>query len=290
MIEEFLKETKVVRSFETYRTYGFLLRPFEDWLKTNGKSEDICTYNDIYDYIKHKKEWSNQTKWSFLNTVRQFFKYYRNHMPIGYTKDELKKAFADRQRADLIVDMKYPSYLRRIEKTKKMVLTADELGKFLGMAEGEDYVIIYLLAYFGMRKSELMKITGKNIDFPKGMLTIPTAKTYGTRKLFFNPYVSGLIREYLKVRVTSVSYFNNMLNRYSEGMGITLFPHMFRHTFATEMARRLKGEAYGSLVLKKLLGHTVSDATDIYTDVSEDDIRKAMLELHYMNGIKKREF
>ena len=288
MLNEFLKETKTVRSLETYKTYGFLLRPFETWLKTKNKSLEECVYNDIYAYLEIKKDWSNRTKWSFLNTVRQLFKWYRNHISPGATMQDLKIAFADRQRCDLIVDMKYPSYLKKQEASKKMVMSLEELIKLLNMTNKQDYIAVYLLAYFGMRKSELSALKKGEINFEKQELVIRTSKSYKTRKLYFNSYVQQLLTEFLKVNISSTAYFNNRLRIYSKAMGFRIFPHMFRHTFISNMVVAIKSLPNSHLIIKRLVGHTVSDVTDSYTHSEESDLRNAMIKFHYMNALNKK--
>jgi integrase len=288
MLKEFLAEMKIVRSMDTYLTCGYLLNPLEDWLKSNKSSLEKCTYNDIYAYLESRKDWSNSTKWRLISTVKALFKWYRNHIPIGTTAEELRRAFTDKQRADLIVDMKYPSSLRRAEPVKKMVLTLDELQQLLDIADKEDYPTIYIFAYFGMRKSELTKINKSKKRIDGNKLVIETAKTYKTRVLYFNDYVGELLKRFMTLNITSSAYFNNMLNKYSKRLKIRIFPHAFRHTFINEMTEKLKNEAKSSLILKKIVGHTVSDVTEGYKNVSEAEIKKAMGILHYMNAIKKR--
>lgn len=281
MLKDFLADIKTVRSPDTHRTYGYLLNPFERWLKEEHKSLEICTYSDVYAYLESHKAWARQTKGQLIIVVKQYFRWYRGRIPMGVTTEEIRQAFTERQRTDQLIEMRFPTYMKRGETSKKKALTLPELKSLLDiMYKKNDYIIVYLLAYFGMRKSELIRIKAKDINFNKGEIKIMGAKTYRIRKSYFNPGVGKLLREFLNITYTADTY-NKLLYKYSAKLKIKIFPHMFRHTFITEMIRSVENP-HNNIIIKRLVGHTVEDITDQYIEVSENELKNAMLKSHYM--------
>ena len=59
------------------------------------------------------------------------------------------------------------------------------------------------------------------------------------------------------------------------GIQITVSPHTFRHTFATNLYQKSKDIR----LVQKALGHRSIQTTQIYADVSREDMKKAMEEL-----------
>lgn len=72
-----------------------------------------------------------------------------------------------------------------------------------------------------------------------------------------------------------------MVKRQAEAAGIkkTISPHTFRHSFATEL---LKGGA-DLRAIQAMLGHEKIDTTMVYTHISNEQLREAILEHHPRN-------
>lgn len=58
-------------------------------------------------------------------------------------------------------------------------------------------------------------------------------------------------------------------------------PHMFRHTFATDLLR--SGASLDSL--QKLLGHSQLTTTQIYSHVTDNDLKETFNKYHTKRGI-----
>ena len=61
-------------------------------------------------------------------------------------------------------------------------------------------------------------------------------------------------------------------------------PHVCRHTFATHMAR-----VVDRYTLMLMLGHSSRSATDLYVHPGPEEVRRAMLERHYLLPLEPKE-
>lgn len=286
ILNGYLDDLKLTRSVSTFETYGFLLKPFDAWLKTKGKSLNDCSYTDAYAFLD-TQEWSNYTKNMFITILKQMFRWYSVRITVGGTPEEQKRVLEEKQRCDLIYAMRYPTKLKyqdRDEKIKGLILP--ELSTLLSKANKKDRVRIYLLAYFGFRKGEFIRyVREENIDFGVGRIKFVRSKTYEIQYLYFNEYVGGLLREYLKDPVTIERELNTMLSKYTYVLNFHLYPHIFRGTFNSQMRAVVKD----NLFVKLLMGHRVKkqDMTLKYTDkrMLDNILCDIMLNHHYMNGL-----
>lgn len=91
-----------------------------------------------------------------------------------------------------------------------------------------------------------------------------------SRALFLNRYGERLTERSVQ----------SLLGKYAKkvGIGKRVYPHMFRHTFATHL---LDGGA-DLRVVQELLGHASLSSTQIYTHVSKTQARKVYLSAHPM--------
>ena len=74
----------------------------------------------------------------------------------------------------------------------------------------------------------------------------------------------------------------SLFNRLSDQTGVHVTPHMFRHTHATELIQLGWDDSY----VQKRLGHaSVQTTVDLYTHLSDKDLKNAIKKYHKEKGL-----
>ena len=198
-------------------------------------------------------------------------------------------------------DLETPKLDRRLPK----YLSLDDSKKLLDAASNEDnrnaerdYAIITLFLNCGMRLSELVGINIKDIDFSEYKLNV-IGKGNKERTIYLNKACMKAINDYLAVRPKQgikhdskysekALFLSERKTRISNRTVETIVDkqlraagldskkysvHKLRHTAATLMYQ------YGQVdirALQELLGHESIATTEIYTHVSNDQVRNAV--------------
>lgn len=187
-----------------------------------------------------------------------------------------------------------PKYLSFDDSKKLLEVTADENDE----NKERDYAIITLFLNCGLRLSELVGINISNIDFNENRLTV-IGKGDKERTIYLNKTCVNAIQGYLIVRTkegvkndskgSNKALFlskrkerisNRMVQYIVEkelrkaGLDTSKYStHKLRHTAATLMYQ------YGNVdirALQELLGHESISTTEIYTHVSNEQVRDAV--------------
>ncbi|MDV7339590.1 tyrosine-type recombinase/integrase [Terasakiella sp. A23] len=159
-----------------------------------------------------------------------------------------------------------------------------------------------LLIATGMRISELCNIKLEDIDF--GACTIRVSGKGARERTAFilSDELQGLLDFYLTRRdkIPQVSarllvtangngvrpdYIRRKLHQFTKEIGLTqrLTPHMFRHSAATLLLEN----GVDIRFVQRLLGHASLSTTEIYTHVSENSLKAALLDGNVREGLKK---
>ncbi|MBK7850517.1 MAG: tyrosine-type recombinase/integrase [Bacteroidetes bacterium] len=176
----------------------------------------------------------------------------------------------------------------------KMDLLFDE-ANFSGDFEAiRDRLILEFLYATGMRLSELIGLTDKDVDPFQGQLKV-LGKRNKERIIPFTTKLKGLIKEYRDERD---QHFSAVPSFFVTDKGKTLYPklvyrivtrrlgevttldkkspHILRHTFATHMLNN--GADINSV--KELLGHANLSATQVYTHNTIEKLKQAHKQAH----------
>ena len=189
----------------------------------------------------------------------------------------------------------------KIEKRMPKYLTLDDSKKLLNVTSDEernserDYAIITLFLNCGLRLSELVGININDISFDDAKMTV-IGKGNKERTIYLNKACMSAIDKYLNVRPkigvkpdsTKALFLSERKERISKrtvqyvvdkeltraGLDTKKYStHKLRHTAATLMYQ------YGNVdirALQELLGHESISTTEIYTHVSNEQVRNAV--------------
>lgn len=241
--------------------------------------EDIMQF---FHYLKITRGNSDRTRARKATSLKMFFKYLHVIMEVLESNPTEKIEFP-RQKKDL------PKFMQMNECVQL-------LNSIDGPNKERDYCLIVIFLNCGVRLSELVGMNLKDIQ--KDGRIIVRGKGRKERMLYFNEACQEAVKEYQtykEVYFKNKSYDHNALfigttgkrlsKRWVEEIvkrridqagfsGRGLSPHKLRHTAATIMYQN----GNDIRLLKDILGHEDLGTTQIYTHISNDQMKKAMCE------------
>lgn len=195
-----------------------------------------------------------------------------------------------------IEDITLPTQQKRLPK----VLYTEELQvlieheREIGFAGVRCQLILELLYGCGIRVSELVQIQAKDIVMEERLILVHgkgnkeryvpfgshaqnALETYQATTEYLNKQTPYLLINHLG-EVLSDRGVRYILTKEAKrlNMSISLHPHLFRHTFATDMLN----EGANLREVQEMLGHSHLSSTQIYTQVSTAKLQNAYLHAH----------
>jgi len=275
--DDFLGDYARREKHRTVKTYGALLKQFENWL--DGRDIGEFSRDDVLTFMK-EKEWTNSSRNTCLSAIKGWAKFEKSRVPIGATLEEIQIGRQVEKKLENIASIKeYPQ-----ERKVKRPLTLEQIRWFLDvMAEVETRCLFWLFNWFGWRVGETKLITG--IKWGNNSIDIQTEKAGGMRTLYFDDYTERIMKYVIEKGLLNLSSKRiwSMFKRYSTPE-IDLTPHICRHTFATRFAELTDRDT-----VRKMLGHGAEDVTAIYIDPAQQRIKELMLKHHYLMPLEPRE-
>jgi integrase/recombinase XerC len=195
----------------------------------------------------------------------------------------------------------------KISKRLPNILSKDEMQDFLNMVpiqsslEFRNRTICELLYSSGIRIAECVGINLEDIDMNENEILI-RGKGSKERIVIFGKTVNEFLNKYLvtirpllKKSNTNAVFLNKNGTRVSvrslqriikklvgkTSLNTTLTPHIFRHSFATDL---LNGGADLKTV-QELLGHASLSTTQIYTHLTETQLKKVYQQAHPLGDL-----
>ncbi len=183
--------------------------------------------------------------------------------------------------------------IKKNKKSLPKVIPRKEISAIISKTKNIKHKLIIKLLYSsGIRLSELIKMKKEDIDFENNLINIRNGKGGKDRvsilsnsiKIDFLKYYSkyDLKGKYLfegaRGRKYSKKSVQKILEKASKKIGRKVSAHMLRHSFATHLLD------YGIDIrhIQKLLGHSSIKTTQIYTYVSERDIKSITSPLDFL--------
>jgi site-specific recombinase XerD len=210
----------------------------------------------------------------------------------------------------LVRDPALPLRTPKKRETLPDVLTMGELERLLaqtGRTElwqrhfpgkpERDRLLLALMAYAGLRRSELLGLDWDDVDLSRRLLRVRKAKGGRQRTIPIHSALAPLFAAYYTTRVplTEQAVFvgvqgnrlhytqlGQVFRHYVDAAGINerkrVTPHTLRHVFASELLR-----AGANLrQIQELLGHKHVDSTQRYTRVNAHELRGAIKRLRWV--------
>lgn len=177
------------------------------------------------------------------------------------------------------------------ERKVKKILTPDEIKKVLRTFNISTFhgfrntVITKVLLDTGMRISECLSLTPREIDFIHYSILVTNAKNKQQRYVYFSPKMSTELKRWLKHRdrycnsdylfptnrgtQLQIRNFEKTLREAGQKVGIEIHPHQLRNNFAKYYI--LNGGDWFSLC--RILGHSSVEVTmKAYLDFTNEEI------------------
>lgn len=172
----------------------------------------------------------------------------------------------------------------RGEKKLPIVIDKDFIIEKLSNIENIKHKAILSLAFsVGLRVSEVLNLKINDIDSKRMIIHIHNAKGRKDRIVPLSENILLLLREYYKKYKPKEYLFNGQFElKYSakscnqiikKYLGEKYHFHQLRHSFATFLIEN----GTGLRRIQKLLGHSSSKTTEIYTHVSTENLHKINL-------------
>ena len=293
-IKQFLVYLDVEKSASplTIREYKRYLKEFSEWTDDyvpDFKIEklDMPIVREFRVYLSQKRNvrGGNLAKVSqnhYIVCLRSFLKY-------------LAKNDVDVMSADKIE-------LPRTHSRSPKFLDSSQLEKLFAMPDTttnwglRDRTILELFFSTGLRVSELFRLDRDTIDLTRKEFSI-VGKGSKTRLVFISDNAAKWVKKYLDTRTDdfkslfiryspgntkdmrlSVSSIERMVKGYIRQAGIPVdaTPHTLRHSFASDLLRN----GANLMLIKDLLGHSNIATTQIYTHVTDQELREAHSKFH----------
>ena len=293
LIEDFIAYLISYRNLSkfTVRNYKNDLKSFKDFINLDNnillKDIDKSLIRKYVHYLNTKgyKRSSINRK---LSVLRSLF----NYVSTNSDFDEITVPMISKSK----IQKKLPSIIS-IEQTDRLISSID-VTNLLGV---RDRALIETLYTTGMRVSEIsslniddiidknkIKLMGKGAK-PRVVFMSDTARTWIDQYIklcsqkFKNLQNNALFLNRFGTRL-SVRSIQNLVKKYGykSGIGVSLHPHLLRHTFATHML----SNGADLRTVQALLGHSKVSTTQIYTHVVNSDMKKSYFNSHPRVSLK----
>ena len=289
MINQFLDYLRYERnaSPQTVQTYEESLRAFESYLtfRDNGLSLDSVDTDLIRDWMESLMDKGNSASTinKNLSALRSFYRF------------ALKRNLVKKDPAHAVTGPKKSKPLPQFLREGEMDRLLDELEWDSSFNNVRARTILLLFYEAGLRRSELIGLDDKDIDFEAAQLKV-TGKRNKQRIVPFGAELAETLKDYKAKRQEEFGETSGALFLSDKGERISgaqvyqivrkylsmvtslkkRSPHVLRHTFATAMLNN----GAGLETIKSLLGHESVSTTEIYTHTTFEQLKRIYKEAH----------
>jgi integrase/recombinase XerC len=289
MIDQFLDYLRYERnaSPQTVQTYEESLRAFDSYLtfRDNGLSIDSVDTDLIRDWMESLMDKGNSASTinKNLSALRSFYRF------------ALKRGLVKKDPAHAVTGPKKSKPLPQFLREGEMDRLLDGLEWDSSFNNVRARTILILFYETGLRRSELVGLDDKDIDYDAAQLKV-TGKRNKQRIVPFGAELAEQLKSYQAVRqekfgeTCGAMFLSDKGERISGEQVYQIVrkylsmvtslkkrsPHVLRHTFATAMLNN----GAGLESIKNLLGHASVSTTEIYTHTTFEQLKRIYKEAH----------
>ncbi|HYJ91783.1 MAG TPA: site-specific tyrosine recombinase XerD [Pyrinomonadaceae bacterium] len=293
LINEYLSYLKVekglaVNSLESYKRDMAKLR---SWANKNGFDLLTLTRQDLREWLIDLGQTmlSENSKRRMISAMRGFYKFL---MIDGHIKTNPSDNLDSPQKGFYL-----PKFLNQTEI--EMLLSQPDVSTEIGL---RDRAILELMYASGLRVSEAVNVTLKDIDLDSGILTT-TGKGSRTRRVPVGSSAVEWLKSYLVLRRRKENIevpnlfltplgrplnrqlIYNFIREYAEKCGLEgISPHTLRHSFATHLIQN-RADIRS---VQQMLGHADISTTQIYTHITDAHLKRSYDQFHPRSKAKSR--
>ena len=271
MLEDLLTELKL-RGFSprTVKAYLYHNKRFLEFVK---KQPTDVIQQDIKLYLAERTDTLSLATVSLMKSALRF-----------YYDEILKKNY---------LSFKSPKPVR----TLPIVLTEEEVLQLFDAAPTKkSYLLLQMLYGSGLRVSEAVNLKVNDLELDQRVGWVRHGKGAKDRMIILSDSIIKELRKYLenqggmylfsKEKPLSPRSVQQMIKRVAKKAGIKkgISPHALRHSFATHLLQH----GTDVRVIQELLGHEHLETTQIYTKVTQEQIRQVRSPLDIIKGRKPK--
>ena len=290
MIDAFLEYIAVEKKYSalTVRAYSDALNDFSVFIGNPLDRETVrdVTEQDVREwllYMIEEKKHAPRSVQQKLTALRSFYKFLLRQQAVE--KDVTRRIIAPK------ADKPLPVFFRpsEMQEATRYEQEADDPESI------RDCLIIEMLFQTGMRRAELVGLQDKDVDTNEKQIRV-FGKRRKERIIPIGDKLCKQIEQYRQVRGTDNGTFfvvwkkdgssvpldrDRLYRIVTRRMGeVTTMkkhsPHVFRHTFATEMLNN----GADIRTIQTLLGHASLAATEVYSHTTFEQIHRAYNQAH----------
>ena len=286
-IDSFLSYMKIEKIASPSTIYGYNkeLRKFFDFIiSINILDINLISTRIIRQYFYYTKEnrgLGQSTISKIISTIKSFFNYLEEEEII--IKNPTRKIRVPKKICRI------PSVMSKYE-VDLIIKSVDFAPLRCRKNNIRDKLVLSLLYYTGIRKSELLNLNWTDINLSRSTIIIRRGKGGKDRLIPLHKEVTMLLDKYLEKRLPlktdaliigeqgrrmSNCSFVNLLKMYFAISGLKrkgYTAHSFRHSFATHLVEA----GVDIFKVQKLLGHASLDTTKIYINFNSSQMAKAV--------------
>lgn len=287
LIQEFLDYLSFEKKYSDYTVLNYeldieKLKEFLEKKRYNYKNIDYKKVNEFIIYLKDKDLKANSIN-RILSSSRTFYNYLEKNKLVNNNCFKLVNSLKKEQ---LLPNyFKYNDFLEMINSI--------DLSTPLGV---RNRALFELLLATGARIGEVVNIKCKDIDLIRGEVKV-LGKGNKERIVYLNEHTIEALNKYLKnarnildKKKCDYLFLNHLGGKLTDrgvrliidkiikqsSVNLKVTPHTFRHSFAT----MLLNEGCDLKSVQELLGHVNLSTTNIYTHVTNEQIKNIYLHTH----------